>query len=111
MASEGLPSMRLDRLLVYLRIARTRSRASAMIEEGRMRLNGAHVQRSSHETHPGDVLTFAQGSDVRIIEVLTLPERRGPPGMARSHYRELDRMGEKPLAAKLDHDLEGNSAT
>jgi ribosome-associated heat shock protein Hsp15 len=111
MASKGLPSMRLDRLLVYLRIARTRSRASAMIEEGHMRLNGAHVQRCSHETQPGDVLTFAQGGDVRIIEVISLPERRGPPGMARSHYRELDRTGEKPLAAKLDHDLEGNSAT
>ena len=105
------PSMRLDRLLVYLRIARTRSRATALIEEGHMRLNGVHVRRLSHEAHPGDVLTFADGADVRIIEVLTLPERRGPPGMARSHYRELDRTGEKPLAAKLHHDLEGNSAT
>ena len=111
MAGGVRPSMRLDRLLVYLRIARTRSRAIALIEEGHMRLNGAHVQRSNQEAHPGDVLTFAQGGDVRIIEVISLPERRGPPGMARSHYRELDRTGEKPLAANLDHDLEGNSAT
>lgn len=111
MVANEKQAMRLDRLLVYLRLARTRSRANAMIEEGHMRLNGARAQRSSLEVRPGDVLTFAQGGDVRIIEVLALPERRGPPGMARSHYRELDRSGEKPLAAQLHHDLEGNSAT
>ena len=103
-------SMRLDRVLVYLRFARTRSRARAMIEEGHMRLNTAHVHRCNVEVRPGDVLTFPQGSDVRIIEVLSLPERRGPPVFARSHYRELDRNGEKPLAANLHCDLEGNSA-
>lgn len=103
-------AMRLDRLLVYLRFARTRSRARAMIEEGHMRLNGAHVQRASTEVRPGAVLTFAEGTKVRIIEVLELPERRGSPGMARSQYRELDRSGEKPLAADLQHDLQGNSA-
>lgn len=103
-------AMRLDRLLVYLRFVRTRSRARAMVEEGHMRLNGAHVQRSSAEVHRGDVLTFAQGRDVRIIEVIELPERRGPPGMARSCYRELDRTGEKPLAANQNFDLEGDPA-
>lgn len=104
------PALRLDRLLVYLRLARTRSRARAMIEEGHMRLNSMHVPRSSAEVRVGDVLTFTQGSEVRIIEVVALPERRGPPLMARSHYRELDRSSEKPLAAELQHDLQGNSA-
>lgn len=104
-------AMRLDRLLVYLRFARTRSRASAMIEQGHMRVNGIHVRRPSAEVHPGDVLTFAQSGEVRIVEVIELPERRGPPGMARSHYRELDRTGVKPLAADLNRDLEGDSAT
>ena len=83
--------MRIDRLLVYLRFARTRSRARAIIEGGHARKNGAHVQRISEEVTPGDVLTLPIGKDVRIIEVVELPERRGPPGFARSHYRELDR--------------------
>ncbi|WP_428027939.1 S4 domain-containing protein [Altererythrobacter sp.] len=91
--------MRLDRLLVYLRFARTRSRASAMIEEGHMRLNGAHVLRCSENVAAGDVLTFPWGDEVRIVEILALPERRGPPGMARSHYRDLDRSGESAIAA------------
>ncbi|MBT8388156.1 MAG: hypothetical protein KJP13_00715, partial [Altererythrobacter sp.] len=50
--------MRIDRLLVYLRLARTRSRASAMVEAGHMRHNGRHITRTSEEIHVGDVLTF-----------------------------------------------------
>lgn len=103
--------MRLDRLLVYLRIARTRSRAVVMIEEGHMRLNGVHVQRASLEVQIGDILTFAQGNAVRIIEVLALPERRGPPVMARSHYRELDRAAKTAIAASKTRALQGDPAT
>lgn len=103
--------MRIDRLLVYLRFARTRNRASAMIEEGHMRRNGAHVTRSSEDVRVGDVLTFMLGSDVRIIEVISLPERRGPPGMARSHYRELDRTAKSAIASGHNRDLKGNIAT
>ena len=94
--------MRIDRLLVYLRFARTRSRACIMIEGGHMRRNSARITRTSEEIHTGDVLTFMLGSEVKIIEVLSLPERRGPPGMARSHYRELDR-GVKSAIAKTDN--------
>ena len=103
--------MRIDRLLVYLRIARTRSRASAMVDAGHMRHNGRHITRTSEEIRVGDVLTLMLGTQVKIIEVLELPEQRGSPEKARSHYRELDRSGEKPLAATVQHNLQGNSAT
>jgi ribosome-associated heat shock protein Hsp15 len=83
--------MRIDRALVYLRFARTRSRARAIIEAGHARKNGQHINRISEEVAPGDVLTLPIGESVRVIEVIELPERRGPPGFARSHYRELDR--------------------
>lgn len=69
-----------------------------MIEAGHVRLNGARVLRTSEEVHLGDVLTFPIGSDVKIVEVLVLPERRGPPLKARSHYRVLDRGGENAIA-------------
>ncbi|MEP2735252.1 MAG: S4 domain-containing protein [Erythrobacter sp.] len=94
--------MRLDRLLVYLRFARTRSKACTLIEDGKMRINGHHVKRPSEEAKTGDVLTFAWGkrphTQVRIIELLEMPTRRGPPAIARSHYRELDRRGENAIA-------------
>lgn len=97
-------AMRIDRLLVYLRFARTRSRASAMVEQGHMRCNGTHISKASEEVRAGDVLTFMMGSKVRIIEVLGLPDRRGPPGMARSHYRELDRGDKNAIASNKDRD-------
>lgn len=94
--------MRIDRLLVYLRFARTRSKACAMIDAGHMRMNGHRVTRHSEDVAPGDILTFPVGTEVRIVEVCTLPQRRGPPGIARSHYHELDRDGESALAANKD---------
>jgi len=91
--------MRLDRWLVYCRFARTRSRAAALIEQGHIRCNGMHVNRSSEAIHAGDVLTIPLGNAVRIVEVAGLPDRRGPPVKARSYYRELDRSGESGIAA------------
>ncbi|XUU61374.1 S4 domain-containing protein [Erythrobacter sp. HA6-11] len=86
-------SLRLDKFLVYCRFARTRSRAQAMIDAGAMRLNGEHVTRAHTSVALGDVLTLVQADEVRIIEIEALPERRGAPAKARSHYRELDRAG------------------
>ncbi|TRD11378.1 RNA-binding S4 domain-containing protein [Erythrobacter insulae] len=82
-------SIRLDRLLVYLRFARTRSAACAMIEGRAFRRNRQHVKRVSENVQIGDVLTFMQGDTVRIIEVLSLPDQRASPAAAKQHYRDL----------------------
>ena len=111
MAETGCAGMRIDRLLVYLRFARTRSRASAMIEAGHMRRNGAHITRTSEEVHAGDVLTLMLGSEIKIIEVRDLPQRRGSPEIARSHYRELDRNTKTAIADDQNSELKGKTAT
>lgn len=69
-------TMRLDRLLVFLRFARTRSASRAMIESGNMRLNGARVAKVACEVAVGDVLTFARGNEVCVARVERLPARR-----------------------------------
>jgi len=84
--------LRLDKFLVYCRFARTRSRAQSMISEGTLRVNGERVLRGHTLVSIGDVLTLVHGLEVRLVEIEALPDRRGPPGKARSHYRELDRM-------------------
>ena len=89
----GSESLRLDRLLVYLRFARTRSVAREMIEGNCVRKNRHHVARVSESVAVGDVLTVMAGNVVRVIEVLSLPERRASPALAKSHYRELDPQG------------------
>ena len=83
--------IRIDRLLVYLRFARTRAVARGMIESGALRRNRQHVRRVSECVCVGDVITFMQGKDVRIVELLSLPERRHSPADAKAFYRELDR--------------------
>ncbi len=83
-------AIRIDRLLVYLRFARTRSAADALIAGHAVRCNRQHVLRGAHPVRVGDVLTLALGERVRVIELLALPDRRGSPAAALSHYREVD---------------------
>ncbi len=82
--------MRIDRLLCCLRFTRTRSAARALIERGHVRRNGERVLRSSREIGVGDVLTLPLGKSVKLVEILQLPERRGPAREAQACYRELD---------------------
>lgn len=87
-ASTG--SIRVDRLLVYLRFARTRSAAQMLIDTHALRRNRKHVLRASEQVRIGDVLTLAVGGTVRVIELVALPARRGSAAQAASHYREVD---------------------
>ena len=91
--------MRIDKLLWYLRLAKTRSIAQAMAGDGHMRLNGRRVDRAHQKVVAGDVLTVPLGPSVRVIELLSLPLRRGPAPEAQSCYRVLDERGAFPIAA------------
>lgn len=84
------PAMRLDRLLVYLRFARTRSAACALIESRAVRRNRQPVLRINESVRIGDILTLALGQRIRVIELIALPQRRGAPAEAQAHYREID---------------------
>lgn len=83
-------AIRIDRLLVYLRFARTRSAADALIAAHALRRNRKHVLRGAEQVRAGDILTIALGNRVQVIELLSLPRRRGSPAEARCHYREVD---------------------
>ncbi len=85
------PGIRIDRLLVYLRFARTRSVARAMIEGHALRRNRIHVRRAAENVCIGDVLTLSVGDEVRVVEVTALPQRRASPAVARTFYRDLTR--------------------
>ncbi len=89
--SQPVETIRIDRLLVYLRFARTRSAARTMIEKHSLRRNRERVVRVSESVAIGDVLTFARGDEVCVVEVLAIPSRRCSPAAAREFYRELPR--------------------
>jgi len=82
-------SLRLDKFLWFARIVKTRALAQALAENGRLRLNGRVVDRAHAPVRPGDVLSFAQRGEVRVLRVDSLPVRRGPAAEARAHYCEL----------------------
>ena len=88
--------MRLDLALVRLRFARTRSLARGLVEAGHVRINGRRTDHPSQPLKAGDVLTVPRGSGVVVAEIVTLPERRGPPAEAQSCYRVLDQIGRAP---------------
>ena len=91
--------MRIDRLLCNLRFRRTRTLAADLVRTGHLRRNGARVTRPSQAVEVGDVLTLPLGQAVRLIEVLALPEKRGPAPAAQACYRVLDQTGESDLGA------------
>ena len=82
--------MRIDRLLCNLRFLRTRTLAAELVRRGHVRRNGARLTKSSQEVAVGDVLTLPLGATVRLVEVLSLPDRRGPASEAQACYRVLD---------------------
>ncbi|AIT80361.1 RNA-binding S4 domain-containing protein [Novosphingobium pentaromativorans] len=91
--------MRIDKLIWFLRLAKTRTIAQTMAEEGHMRLNGRRVERAHQKVSQGDILTLATPSGVRVIEIVTLPIRRGPAPEAQACYRVLDGGADNPIAA------------
>ena len=82
--------MRIDKLLFNLRFAKTRGLAQRWIGEGHIRRNGERVVRQDLAVGVGDVLTLPLPSRVLVIELLSMPVRRGPASEAQACYRPLD---------------------
>ena len=93
--------MRLDKVLWFLRLTKTRPLAQTLAESGHLRLNGRRILRSSQAVAAGDVLVAPLPAGVRVIEILALPGRRGPAEEARACYRLLDDRTEIPIAAMV----------
>lgn len=88
--------MRIDKLLWFLRFARSRSVAQGIAQQGHVRLNGKRIDKAHQNVSAGDVLTLPLARQVLVIEVLALPERRGPAPEAQSCYRVLDETPASP---------------
>lgn len=81
--------MRIDKFLWFTRLAKTRSVAQAIVEDGRLRIDGRSVHRSHGPIHIGEVLTFVHQDHIRIIRVERLPARRGSPNEAAACITDL----------------------
>lgn len=87
---ESDQAVRLDKFLWQARFFKTRSIAQALVQKGRVRVNGARVTKPGKLVRAGDVLTFPAGAVVRVVTILDLPQRRGPASEARLLYDDHD---------------------
>ena len=89
-AEVAAETMRLDRFLWFVRLAKTRSFAQEVAEARHLRIDGRVIDRAHAPVRVGNVLTFPLHGRVRVIRVEALPARRGPAPEARGCYADLD---------------------
>ncbi len=64
--------------------------AQALVEAGRTRIDGKRVEKPSEPVRVGSVIALPLRGVVRVVRVLDLPDRRGPPAEARAAYEEIE---------------------
>lgn len=82
-------SLRIDRWLWFARFFRSRSLAARVCMGRRVRVNGTVVTKPDHRIRIGDVLTFPQGREIRVVRVTGIGSRRGPAVEARTLFDDL----------------------
>ena len=91
---------RLDKWLWFVRLARTRTLAAALVEAGKVRVNRERVTKPAYQVKTGDILTVSIGASVRIYAMIGAGERRGSATEAQALYKDLT--PPRPPIAKPD---------
>ena len=89
-AAHPAGGIRLDKWLWQARFFKSRTLASKMCAAGKVRVDGTVTVKPDHIVRVGNVLTFPQARDIRVVRVEALGTRRGPATEARTLYSELD---------------------
>ena len=111
--------IRLDKWLWQARFFKTRTLAARVVGDGRVRVNGERTEKPAVALQVGDVLTFPQGRQVRVVAVLAFGERRGPAAEAAGLYEDrtpsaVPRSGPRPTGRerrRLDERIAYGSAS
>lgn len=80
---------RLDTWLFFARFFKSRALAAEAVARGQLRINKVVVKKTHYRVRPGDVLTFAQGQQIRVVRVIAVGHRRGPASEAQTLYESL----------------------
>lgn len=84
-----IPKERLDKWLFHARFFKTRTLAAKVVTAGHVRVNKTKVAKASHAIAVGDVLTFRQSQDIRVVRIEGFATRRGPAAEAQAMYADL----------------------
>jgi ribosome-associated heat shock protein Hsp15 len=88
-SSSGPDALRIDRFLHCIRLTRSRTLAQAIVETGHVRIDGRRADKPSDEVRLGSIVALPLHDRVKVLRVIRVPERRGPPAEARACYQEL----------------------
>jgi ribosome-associated heat shock protein Hsp15 len=88
-AGEDRDWQRLDKWLWCARFMRARTDCAALVARGGIRINRLETDKVHARLRPGDVVTVPVRGDVRVVRVLALAARRGPPAEAAALYEEV----------------------
>ena len=80
---------RLDKWLWCARFMRARTDCAALVALGSIRINRQATDKAHAKLRLGDVLTVPVRGEVRVVRVLALAARRGPPAEAMTLYEEV----------------------
>jgi ribosome-associated heat shock protein Hsp15 len=84
-----LDRQRLDKWLWHVRVVKARTSAVALVEGGKIRVNGERQRSPGHGIKIGDVITVNLDQTVRVMKVEAFAERRGDATAARLLYTDL----------------------
>ncbi len=89
MTDTPIAKMRVDKWLWHARFFKTRGIATKMVSGGHLRVNGNNVAKPAFNVGAGDVLTFPQAKQVRVVEIKATSTRRGPAPEAQMLYNDM----------------------
>ncbi len=91
MADEAAGAVqRVDRWLWFARFVKTRALAQRLVVKGKVRVNRTRITKPSHTVSPGDVVSFMNRDQIKVVEVVAVGTRRGPAPEARLLYCEIN---------------------
>ena len=99
--TEERQTIRLDKWLWQARFFKSRSLAAGVVTAGKVRVDSQPVSKPARTVGPGNVLTFIQANETRVVRILACGERRGPAPEAQGLYEDLTPASkERPTEAK-----------
>jgi ribosome-associated heat shock protein Hsp15 len=87
--AEDPATLRVDKWLWYARFFKTRSLTAKLVAARKVRVNSEPIAKPSFAIKSGDVLSFAQGDNTRVVKVEMLGTRRGPAPEAAALYVDM----------------------
>lgn len=101
--TDPIPKQRLDKWLWHARFFKTRTLAAKVVAASRVRVNSSKVSKTSHGVSVGDLLTFPQSRQTRIVRIEALAVKRGSAPEAQTLYADLSEVKDNvPVAPRYE---------